>query len=598
MGLARLLPRPGTRDDISKGATLGRVIAFANQKGGVAKTTTALNLGVAFSEQGMKVLLVDLDPQGNLTMSQGLNPDSIERSMFDVLVHRVPITEVIHHREVDLAVSSIDLAGAELALSSMIGRERALEKALVEVKDGYDYVLIDTPPSLGLLTINALVASNGVIVPVQCEYLSLRGLVQLEKEGRKEEPASPVEPPEQTVEHVPEWVQEAAPAAPEPVRLPERKPEPPPKPPASAPVREPERTRLEPLPEPPPRLHRVPDPGAYIAVIRVVGVGGAGLNAVNRMIDADLSQVEFVAVNTDIQQLQASDAPVKIHIGKALTEGLGSGADPDLGRRAAEEAYDQIKHALRGSDMVFVTAGEGGGTGSGAAPGVARIARELGALTRGIGTTPFKFEGTRRHRQATDGVDTLRSSCDTVIVVPNERLLEVLDRETSMLDAFRIADDVLRQGVQGICDLITLPGLINLDFADVRTIMKDAGTALMGIGFSATCEDLALDAAEHALRSPLIDTEIAGAKGILLSIAGGDDLSLYEVNEAAELVREAATGDTNIIFGANLDDRLTGQVWVTVVATGFGARGAQQRITRRAEAADEEALEPPSFLQS
>src|SRR5438094_931871 len=267
-------------------------------------------------------------------------------------------------------------------------------------------------------------------------------------------------------------------------------------------------------------------------------------------------------------------------------------------RKPAPEPKLEPTRALRGSDMVFVTAGEGGGTGSGAAPVVARIAKELGALTVGIVTTPFKFEGTRRLRQATDGVDTLRSNCDTVIVVPNERLLEVLDRETSMLDAFRIADDVLRQGVQGICDLITLPGLINLDFADVRTIMKDAGTALMGIGFSATGENRAKEAAERALRSPLIDTEVAGAKGILLSIAGGDDLSLYEVNEAAEVVREASTGDTNIIFGATIDDRLTGQVWVTVVATGFGARGAQQRITRRAEAADEEALEPPSFLQN
>ena len=248
--------------------------------------------------------------------------------------------------------------------------------------------------------------------------------------------------------------------------------------------------------------------------------------------------------------------------------------------------------------MVFVTAGEGGGTGSGAAPVVARIAKELGALTVGIVTTPFKFEGTRRLSQATDGVDTLRSNCDTVIVVPNERLLEVLDRETSMLDAFRIADDVLRQGVQGICDLITLPGLINLDFADVRTIMKDAGTALMGIGFSASGENRARDAAERALRSPLIETDIGGAKGILLSIAGGDDLSLYEVNEAAEVVRGAATDDTNIIFGATIDDRLTGQVWVTVVATGFGARGAPRRITMRAESDNEGSLEPPSFLQS
>ena len=427
---------------------------------------------------------------------------------------------------------------------------------------------------------------------------------QAEKEGKPEEPAAPVEeakaaptpvePPEKTVEHVPDWQEEAAPTPPpppsEPVRLPERAPEP---------ERERPRPKLEPLPESPPRLHRVPEPGAYIAVIRVVGVGGAGLNAVNRMIDADISQVEFVAVNTDIQQLQTSDAPVKIHIGRELTEGLGSGADPDLGRRAAEESYDQIKRALRGSDMVFVTAGEGGGTGSGAAPVVARIARELGALTVGIVTTPFKFEGTRRLRQATDGVDTLRSSCDTVIVVPNEKLLEVLDRETSMLDAFRIADDVLRQGVQGICDLITLPGLINLDFADVRTIMKDAGTALMGIGFSASGENRARDAAERALRSPLIETDVGGAKGILLSIAGGDDLSLYEVNEAAEVVRSAATDDTNIIFGATIDDRLTGQVWVTVVATGFGSRGAQRRITMRAEANnDEGSLEPPSFLQN
>jgi cell division protein FtsZ len=427
---------------------------------------------------------------------------------------------------------------------------------------------------------------------------------QAEKEGKTEEPEavveeakaapSPVEPPEKTVEHVPDWQEEAVPTPPpppsEPVRLPERAPEP---------ERERPRQKLEPLPEPPPRLHRVPEPGAYIAVIRVVGVGGAGLNAVNRMIDADISQVEFVAVNTDIQQLQTSDAPVKIHIGRELTEGLGSGADPDLGRRAAEESYDQIKRALRGSDMVFVTAGEGGGTGSGAAPVVARIARELGALTVGIVTTPFKFEGTRRLRQATDGVDTLRSNCDTVIVVPNEKLLEVLDRETSMLDAFRIADDVLRQGVQGICDLITLPGLINLDFADVRTIMKDAGTALMGIGFSASGENRARDAAERALRSPLIETDVGGAKGILLSIAGGDDLSLYEVNEAAEVVRAAATDDTNIIFGATIDDRLTGQIWVTVVATGFGSRAAQRRITMRAESDDGEgSLEPPSFLQS
>jgi cell division protein FtsZ len=309
------------------------------------------------------------------------------------------------------------------------------------------------------------------------------------------------------------------------------------------------------------------------------------------MIEAGLSQVEFIAVNTDIQQLRASEAPIKLHIGRELTQGLGSGADPEIGRQAADDAYDQIKHVLRGSDMVFVTAGEGGGTGSGAAPVVARVARELGALAVGIVTLPFRFEGSRRRSQAESGVDALREACDTVIVIPNDRLLEVLDRSTSMLDAFRIADDVLRQGVQGICDLITTPGLINLDFADVRTVMKDAGSALMGIGF-ATGETRAKDAAERALSSPLIDTEIVGAKGILLSIAGGDDLTLLEVNEAAEVVRRAATEETNIIFGATIDDRLAGQVWVTVIATGIGRRAA-----RPAPARSEETLEPPTFLR-
>jgi len=358
---------------------------------------------------------------------------------------------------------------------------------------------------------------------------------------------------------------------------------------------------LQPLPEQAPRLHRVPrgETAAYLAVIKVVGVGGAGLNAVDRMIDAGLAQVEFIAVNTDIQQLRMSDAPVKIHIGRELTEGLGSGADPDLGRSAAEEAYDQVKNALRGSDMVFVTAGEGGGTGSGAAPVVARIARELGALTVGIVTTPFRFEGTRRRGTAEQGVEELRRNCDTVIVIPNERLLEVLDKSTSMLDAFRIADDVLRQGVQGICDLITLPGLINLDFADVRTVMKDSGSALMGIGY-ATGENRAKEAAERALRSPLIETEITGARGILLSIAGGDDLTLYEVNEAAEAVREAATDDTNIIFGATIDERLAGQMWITVVATGIGtgrASGRRGTFVTAASGGSGEVLEPPSFLR-
>jgi cell division protein FtsZ len=348
-----------------------------------------------------------------------------------------------------------------------------------------------------------------------------------------------------------------------------------------------------------PRLQRVPraDSSAYLAVIRVVGVGGAGLNAVNRMIDAGIEQVEFIAVNTDIQQLRTSDAPVKLHIGRELTQGLGSGADPDVGRRAAEESADQIKHVLRGSDMVFVTAGEGGGTGSGSAPVVARIAREVGALTVGIVTMPFRFEGTRRRAQADDGVDAMRAVCDTLIVIPNDRLLEVLDRSTSMLEAFRIADDVLRQGVQGICDLITMPGLINLDFADVRTIMRDAGSALMGIGF-ATGETRAKDAAERALRSPLIDTEIVGARGILLSVAGGDDLSLLEVTEAAEVIRSAATNETNIIFGATVDPRLTGQVWVTVIATGLGKKPAGPAVTPlRRTAGEPSPLEPPSFLR-
>jgi cell division protein FtsZ len=371
----------------------------------------------------------------------------------------------------------------------------------------------------------------------------------------------------------------------------------------SAPVAE---RSYEPAPaarmaEPAPRIHRAPRPesAAYLAVIRVVGVGGGGLNAVNRMIEAGISQVEFIAVNTDIQQLRTCEAPIKLHIGRELTQGLGSGSDPNLGREAAEEAYDQIKHVLRGSDMVFVTAGEGGGTGTGAAPVVARIAREVGALSVGIVTLPFRFEGTRRRSQAEKGVQELREVCDTVIVIPNDRLLEVLERSTSMLDAFRIADDVLRQGVQGICDLITMPGLINLDFADVRTIMSDAGSAIMGIGF-ATGETRAREAAERALRSPLIDTEIVGARGILLSIAGGDDLTLLEVNEAAEVVREAATEETNIIFGATIDERLSGQIWVTVIATGLGGRGGLSSPSPRGPVPSAEAdntLEPPSFLR-
>jgi cell division protein FtsZ len=311
------------------------------------------------------------------------------------------------------------------------------------------------------------------------------------------------------------------------------------------------------------------------------------------MSDAGVSDVEFVVVNTDVQQLAMADAPLKIHIGDRLTRGLGSGSDADIGQQAAEDAYDQIKAVLRGSDMVFVTAGEGGGTGSGAAPVVARIAREVGALTVGIVTMPFRFEGTKRRAAAEMGLDLLRETCDTVIVVPNERLLEVADRSTSMLDAFRIADDVLRQGVQGICDLITMPGLINLDFADVRTVMKDAGSALMGIGF-ATGDDRAREAAERALSSPLIDTEILGAKGILLSIAGGEDLTLFEVNEAAQVVREAAIEETNIIFGASVDERLTGQLWVTVIATGLDPGSVARKPVN--DPGRESELEPPGFL--
>jgi cell division protein FtsZ len=416
------------------------------------------------------------------------------------------------------------------------------------------------------------------------------------------------EPLEETVEHAVAFEEEARavevePEAevdlePEPAPVVERVYEPAPEPPPAS-------RYVETMPEPAPRLHRAPQGqvGSYLAVIKVVGVGGAGLNAVDRMIDAGISQVEFVAVNTDMQQLQTSDATTKIHIGQELTQGLGSGADPEVGRRAAEESYDHVKRALRGADMVFVTAGEGGGTGSGAAPIVARIARELGALTVGIVTLPFKFEGSRRRRQADEGVEELRQACDTTIVIPNDRLLEVLDKSTSMLDAFRIADDVLRQGVQGITDLITVPGIVNLDFADVRTVMKDAGSALMGIGFASEGENRAKEAAERALRSPLIEGELVGARGILLSIAGGDDLSLFDVNEAAELVRQTATEDTNIIFGATIDERLNGQVWVTVVATGLGGSRRRPMPTFSAVGSSSssrssgDVLEPPSFLR-
>jgi cell division protein FtsZ len=306
-------------------------------------------------------------------------------------------------------------------------------------------------------------------------------------------------------------------------------------------------------------------------VIRVAGVGGAGVNAVNRMVEAHIPGVEFMAVNTDLQSLQLCVADVTVHIGEAQTRGLGAGADAEVGHRSAFEEQDKIKRLLKGSDMVFVAVGAGGGTGTGAAPVIARLAREVGALTVGIVTKPFSFEGSRRGNQAGKGIEALAQEVDTLIVVPNDRLLEVLDQQTSMVEAFQVADDVLRQGVQGISDLVTLPALINLDFADVRTIMSDAGRALLGIGMGAG-EGRALLAAEKAISSPLLETSMEGARSILLSITGGSDLSLVEVSEAAKLVGEAAHPDANIIFGANVDEALTDQIWVTVVATRFDGR--------------------------
>ncbi len=313
-------------------------------------------------------------------------------------------------------------------------------------------------------------------------------------------------------------------------------------------------------------------PVPHEPMIRVVGVGGAGVNAVNRMVEAGLPGVEFMAVNTDLQSLQQSSADVTVHLGSGVARGLGAGSDPELGYRAAFEEQDKIKRLLKGSDMVFVTAGVGGGTGTGAAPVIARLARDVGALCVGIVTRPFRFEGTRRAQQADKGIDALSQEVDTLIVVPNERLLSVLARTTSMMEAFQVADDVLRQGVQGISELITLPGLINLDFADVRTTMRDAGPALLGIGMG-TGESRAVTAAERAISSPLLETSVDGARSILLSITGGEDLSLLEVSDSAKVVQEAAHPEANIIFGANIDPSLADQVWVTVIATRFDGRG-------------------------
>ncbi len=313
-------------------------------------------------------------------------------------------------------------------------------------------------------------------------------------------------------------------------------------------------------------------PHNYLAVIKVVGIGGGGVNAVNRMIEVGLKGVEFIAVNTDAQALLMSDADVKLDIGRELTRGLGAGADPDVGRKAAEDHREEIEEVIKGADMVFVTAGEGGGTGTGGAPVVASIARKLGALTIGVVTRPFTFEGKRRGGQAEDGISAMRNECDTLIVIPNDRLLQLGDAGVSLMDAFRSADEVLLSGVQGITNLITTPGLINLDFADVKSVMSGAGSALMGIG-SARGDGRAVQAAEKAINSPLLEASMDGAHGVLLSIAGGSDLGLFEINEAASLVQESAHAEANIIFGTVIDDSLGDEVRVTVIAAGFDSGG-------------------------
>ena len=342
--------------------------------------------------------------------------------------------------------------------------------------------------------------------------------------------------------------------------------------------------------------------GNYLAVLKVVGVGGGGTNAVNRMVDAGVSGVEFIAVNTDAQALLMCDADVKIQIGTVSTRGLGAGADPAVGQAAAEESRDELKEALKGADMVFVTAGEGGGTGTGGAPIVAEIAQELSALTVAVVTRPFAFEGRTRADQAEQGIENLRERLDTVIVIENDRLLQVVEKQTSIVDAFKLADDVLRQGVQGITDLITIPGLVNLDFADVRTIMRDAGSALMGIG-TASGEGRAAEAARMAVSSPLLESSIEGATGILLNVTGPPGIGLFEVNEAAEVVTGAADQNANVIFGAVIDESLGDEVRVTVIATGFGERRRRRRREGAVEAPaptgarERDEIEIPSFLR-
>ncbi|MEX1218191.1 MAG: cell division protein FtsZ [Acidimicrobiales bacterium] len=351
-------------------------------------------------------------------------------------------------------------------------------------------------------------------------------------------------------------------------------------------------------------------PQNYLAVIKVVGVGGGGVNAVNRMIDAGLKGVEFIAVNTDAQALLMSDADVKLDIGRDITKGLGAGSDPDIGRAAAESHIDEIEEALKGADMVFITAGKGGGTGTGAAPVIAQVAKGLGALTIGVVTRPFGFEGKRRSTQADTGIKTLKEKVDTLIVIPNDRLLTVSNDKTSVLNAFKMADEVLLQGVQGITDLITTPGLINTDFADVKMIMSDAGSALMGIGYGSG-EGRAVAAAKAAISSPLLEASIDGARGILLTISGGSDLGLFEVNEAAEIIHNVAHADANIIFGTVIDDEMGDEVRVTVIAAGFDRRDGDSRPARAPredrpivrdvfstdDDGDDDNFDVPSFLQ-
>lgn len=338
--------------------------------------------------------------------------------------------------------------------------------------------------------------------------------------------------------------------------------------------------------------------GGQYANIKVVGVGGGGSNAVNRMIQADLKGVQFVALNTDAQALLMSEAGEKIQLGEKLTKGLGAGANPEIGQRSAEESKEEIRAILEGADMVFITAGMGGGTGTGAAPIVAEIAKEVSALTVGVVTKPFTFEGRRRLAQAEKGIELLKSKVDTLITIPNDRLLQVVEKKTTMVDAFRIADDVLRQGVQGISDLIAIPGLINLDFSDVRAIMTNAGSALMGIG-QATGEDRAVQAAKQAISSPLLETSIQGAKGILLSLSGSSNLGLFEVNEAAEIIAQVADPDAEIIFGAVINEELQDQIRVTVIATGFdGKRGPSSKGIEELEIGHYgEELDIPAFLR-